>query len=403
MKKIAFLLVALVALVSCGQEHQKPSDVTSFEIKNSSIQLLPGASVRISYSPSDAQIEWTSANPAVATVDARGSVVGVAEGKTKITGKLKTADFSASIDVEVLNLTDYITSTTVFNTVAPVSSSKMYACNLKDSTGAPYSITLSNNKTYVVDSLVQIEYLMLNSNMYFDGTGALAGEGGLCMNYVASCAQVWDEDDQKFYWVPFAYFQSVENAYIKKDSTDALLPYTIQASNFKEDEWLNFWTAVIVDNDESASLSDYDYIDKLGAEFYYYYINEETGKLGGLPYAFLMPGSVFRINVDDNNNWLTDTYILNVELFGGSPYDLGLATETTTDENGETQTTYKVPLELATMVQHKFTLNEDQITGGGEEAPRALPMASLHKQIKVFNALNQAFNVATNDKLVNKK
>ena len=110
MKKILIFLVALVALVYMGCEKPKEDvKVTQITLRDRSIEVNVGStSPRIKYvvEPEELQdvavLTWSSDNESIATVDERGRVTGVAEGRTKVWAKCDTV--SASISVIVLSV-----------------------------------------------------------------------------------------------------------------------------------------------------------------------------------------------------------------------------------------------------------------------------------------------------------
>lgn len=110
MKKILIFLVALVALAYMGCEKPKEdTKVTQITLRDRSIEVNVGStSPRIKYvvEPEELQdvavLTWSSDNESIATVDERGRVTGVAEGRTKVWAKCDTV--SASISVIVLSV-----------------------------------------------------------------------------------------------------------------------------------------------------------------------------------------------------------------------------------------------------------------------------------------------------------
>ena len=110
MKKILIFLVALVTLAYMGCEKPKEdAKVTQITLRDRSIEVNVGStSPRIKYvvEPEELQdvavLTWSSDNESIATVDERGRVTGVAEGRTKVWAKCDTV--SASISVIVLSV-----------------------------------------------------------------------------------------------------------------------------------------------------------------------------------------------------------------------------------------------------------------------------------------------------------
>ncbi len=107
MKKVLFMLAAAaLVLVGCGPT-EEVSKITSISI-NESITLLAGAEavpLDLFCEPSTEillpnQVEWTSSDETIVTVDDEGNVQGVAKGEAIVTAKYK--ELAASCAVTVL-------------------------------------------------------------------------------------------------------------------------------------------------------------------------------------------------------------------------------------------------------------------------------------------------------------
>ena len=71
-----------------GEKEEPEEEKLNFSISRTSVSLLPGqtANPRITLTPSDAKVSWTSSRSSVARVSSDGTITGVAPGTATITG-----------------------------------------------------------------------------------------------------------------------------------------------------------------------------------------------------------------------------------------------------------------------------------------------------------------------------
>lgn len=76
------------AFTTEGEKEEQEEEKLNFSIARSSVSLLPGqtATPRITLTPSDAKVSWTSSRSSVAKVSSDGTITGVAPGTATITG-----------------------------------------------------------------------------------------------------------------------------------------------------------------------------------------------------------------------------------------------------------------------------------------------------------------------------
>lgn len=105
---IAIAAVAAVAFISCEEKPEVPADIAlkGISVSPATYSLAVGETkaLTVAYDPEDAtikpEVEWTSSNPEVATVDGRGTVTGVAAGTADIVAK--AGEFTAKCVVTVV-------------------------------------------------------------------------------------------------------------------------------------------------------------------------------------------------------------------------------------------------------------------------------------------------------------
>lgn len=104
MRKLAYIIVALMALWGCTKPQPK-IEVTSVSLDRSSTLMNRGETLQLSATvqPSDATdktVTWASEDPSVATVS-NGLVTAVGEGKTRITAKAGEITAACIVTVRV--------------------------------------------------------------------------------------------------------------------------------------------------------------------------------------------------------------------------------------------------------------------------------------------------------------
>lgn len=100
-------MASLLSTVSCGDEDDPVKiSVSGVTIEQTRIELKPEGTfdLKATVTPEDAAnkaVEWTSSNEAIATVDNKGTVTGIAEGQATITVKTVEGNFTATSAVTV--------------------------------------------------------------------------------------------------------------------------------------------------------------------------------------------------------------------------------------------------------------------------------------------------------------
>lgn len=108
---VFLLMVGAFSFCSCSDDDEDTPaviSVTGVSLNSSSVSLEPGQSqtLVVTVAPPNAanqQVDWSSSNPSVATVDQSGKVTAVAAGTATITVTSKDGGFSASSTVTVAN------------------------------------------------------------------------------------------------------------------------------------------------------------------------------------------------------------------------------------------------------------------------------------------------------------
>lgn len=414
MKKIAFCLMAVLALVACKENGDKPTSTTKdFKINNPVINLTEGSQERISVSPADADITWTSSNPEFATVNENGVVTAVAEGKATITGQLNGADFSATAEVTVMSFLDYIVSETEFIRPTPWSGDKFVPCEIKNADGTPLEVEFSDGSKFTIDSVYPVMYRVMDENIYIDGSNALAGTAGLTFDFYTVMYVVKDEVEgqMKDLIVPFGGYSVTDSAHtLVREEGDPItltthaVPYSIQSTNFNGTNYTAFYQAMLdaIANGGSANDVDADefpYIGDEDAKILFWVADEESGSMVPYIYGDVNDGMIMLTAPDDGNSkwYKSEAYILQASLFENHPQWSGFATEEKTDSEGNTYTDWKSPLELADKVDVEFSLNPEVFAETeAVVAPQMMKFVtaeSIRKQVKVNRGMHIAMDV----------
>ena len=107
---IALATLSAGALAGCNGDEEPSGGSTFIELDQETLSLDADNSAKLVATGAD-EIDWTSENPAVATVDQNGNVTGVNPGTCKITAATKDGKFEAECTVTV---SGYHKSTNVF-------------------------------------------------------------------------------------------------------------------------------------------------------------------------------------------------------------------------------------------------------------------------------------------------
>lgn len=104
--KVLVALVMAISLAGCAAIFGS-TPVSGIELSEDSFPLIIGETQRVyaAVRPEGAAtdgLSWTSRDPAIATVDANGSVTGIAEGTTIITVSARNGEVSATCGVVVV-------------------------------------------------------------------------------------------------------------------------------------------------------------------------------------------------------------------------------------------------------------------------------------------------------------
>ncbi len=103
-KSMLFVVLAVVLctciLFACTPDQQPVEYAVSIDKSTTSVNVGASITLKVTKSPDDAQVVWTSSNDKIATVK-NGVVTGVAEGKATITATIAEKEISDSVEITV--------------------------------------------------------------------------------------------------------------------------------------------------------------------------------------------------------------------------------------------------------------------------------------------------------------
>lgn len=104
MKKIFYLLMVVLAIVSCDPEPEVPKEMTTIALNRKEVTLSKGDSIRLSYTLNPAganvRVTWSSSDESVLTVNSRGMVRAWGLGQATVTASIDGSKDECVIDVK---------------------------------------------------------------------------------------------------------------------------------------------------------------------------------------------------------------------------------------------------------------------------------------------------------------
>lgn len=375
MKKIALFLLAVVTLFTACTEVTKTPDV-ALTVKPTEMQLKVGETKRISVSvepAAEVEFEWKSLNDAVATVDAKGIVTGVAVGETTIEVNVK-----GSNDVKTV-------SVAVIGELANVS---YYGIYPMEAAGEPYQLQDQdgNKATYCAYS-----FLMVPSNFYV-ANSRFAGSWDYPIFFDSSVSV--DEEGRIGIFGATISFLGADKVILPAENPgeeDVMIPYCALSDGFSQDNYEKMYYQYLYLGDESDDLySRFPYYAPFASIMYYMSMDEGGQYDAGYPTG---EGILqFGEGVDESGYFVTIAhYDFKVKLFGNINF-LGFELTPALDENGEqmvdeegNELYYPATREgqeackMAPMTEHHFTFGEPVQA----QAPRMTEASIINKMSDV--------------------
>ncbi len=399
MKKLFYFFLAAIALVACNNGTEGDGTIQNVTINKAVLELVEGGQQRLSLTvtPEDAEYSatWSSENELVASVSNKGVVTANTIGETTITVAIDGTDLKATCQVVVKSLLD----ATVFD--------QLILYNTSDK----QQITITNNAgedTTVYTMMAK--FMMLPSTMYVDGEGYLAGDPGYVMDITTSFLVDVNEAGEITALIALADYTLVDNAISEKGY---FIPWTIQIGHFDKDNYGEYWTQMILYQneaiDEEPLQENYPYFDELDTYIGKAFVSSNGG-IGYMEngYPTIAEGSeagIIQVRLaKDGKSPYPNYYDFDAKLFGEGD-QLGFALEERTNaETGETGYYYMDNdsnniFDLAEMVDHRFVYGKyDDGTSAVSVATKlqsaqSIPAAQAIKNMKVFRALNVPFMV----------
>ena len=100
MKKTVSILVMAVMLISmCGFTSTEVNAATKVTLSRKSVSVSVGCSTKLQLNNAVSTVKWKSANPSIATVSGKGTVIGVRKGTTKISATYRRKTYSCKVKV----------------------------------------------------------------------------------------------------------------------------------------------------------------------------------------------------------------------------------------------------------------------------------------------------------------
>lgn len=100
MKKTVGILVMAVMLISmCGFTSTEVNAATKVTLSRKSVSVSVGCSTKLQLNNAVSTVKWKSANPSIATVSKKGTVIGVRQGTTKISATYRRKTYSCKVKV----------------------------------------------------------------------------------------------------------------------------------------------------------------------------------------------------------------------------------------------------------------------------------------------------------------
>ena len=391
MKKIALFLMAVVVLfTACGEKTPESVEIESLTLNPNNFELKIGAEKKIKTTVSPATdaiytVNWKSSNEAVATVDTKGNVVGIAAGEATITATIEGSTISATAKV---------------NVVSPFDALKFYTMALMGMDENFYQIDgIDSNEDGKNDTIYAVTYYILPESMYIQ-ENSLVGDDDymLIMNTaIAVCYSAEYNGNVAYSLGGYAFSDVAEEYCVEIEGEKRIVPHMATYTHFDEEKYLTVYGLLFEDRDEEANA----YVEENGywlgdLDSYVAYVNFEYQQVveGG----YLVGGA--GLECGSNKNYDLDFYEFQLKLFE-KPYAYGFATEMGTDpKTGEPVEQFVWPLEMGTFVERTYTYGEPRTEEEPSEVQArakefgAVPFAAFQKQLSVNRALFSSLKVA---------
>ena len=398
MKKLFYFLLAAILLVACNGQDTPGGAIKSVTIANQ-LELVEGAQQRLALTvdPSDATYTavWSSSDERIATVSNKGVVTANAVGEATITVTIKDTDLKATCRVIVKSLLD----ATVFDRI-------LQASTFSD----PFDIVLTKQDGQDTTlHVVSAKFLMIPSTMYLDGEGYLVGEPGYCMSIYTSFTVGLDPNTGAVNaYYALADYSVVDDAVNAKGY---FIPWSIKTGNFNKQNYCEYWTNMILYQNEAIEeepiIDNYPYYD----EFDSYMVKGFNGSSGiylmDAGYPTIAEGNeagIIQFRVTDQNELYPSYYNFDAAIFSPEGDMLGFALEQRTDSvTGETNGYYTDNdedniFDFAPLVERTFVggTYDDGTEGvaimeSNLKSAKAIPAAPFNKKAVVIRSLNIPF------------
>lgn len=389
MKKIVLFLMAVVVLfTACGEKTPESVEIESLTLNPNNFVLKIGAEKKIKTTVSPATdaiytVNWKSSNEAVATVDTKGNVVGIAAGEATITATIEGSTISATAKV---------------NVVSPFDALKFYTLALMGMDENFYQIDgVDSNEDGENDTIYAVTFYVLPESMYLQEK-SLVGEDDymLIMNSAFSLCYDAELGGNVAYSLGGYGFTDVEEEYcVEIDGQKRLLPHAATYTHFDEEKYLTAYGMLMEDKKDEANA----YIEENGywmgdLDSYVAYVNFENQVVVDGGYITSGVG----LECGSKGTYDLDFYEFGLKLFA-KPYAYGFATEMVEDEKtGEMVETFVWPLEMGEMVEKTYTFGEPRTEEPAEIQARVskqtVPFKAVQKQLSVNRALFSSLKVA---------
>ena len=241
MKKIALFLMAVVVLfTACGEKTPESVEIESLTLNPNNFELKIGAEKKIKTTVSPATdaiytVNWKSSNEAVATVDTKGNVVGIAAGEATITATIEGTTISATAKV---------------NVVSPFDALKFYTLALMNMDETFYQIDgVDSNEDGENDTIYAVTFYVLPESMYLQ-ENSLVGDDDymLIMNSAFSLCYDAELGGKVAYSLGGYGFTDVEEEYcVEIDGQKRLLPHAATYTHFDEEKYLTAYGMLMED------------------------------------------------------------------------------------------------------------------------------------------------------------
>mgnify|MGYP001661189844 CR=1 FL=1 len=346
-----------------------PTEVSSVSLDRTSLTLIPGATSTLTATvlPATAKlkdVDWSSSNPAVATVDENGTVTGVSSGEATVTVKTRDGNFTASCKVNV------VTIPTPQN-LAAVMENEQVKLSWDMSEGMDYKVYRSSDDT---------DYSLLSSSVTVNSYTDAAPKPG--RNYYKVQAYSDDFAGELSKSVNVVYAPVPKNVGIKSTSGSVNLSWTKIAGaqyNVYRSADNSDYTAI------ASGLSANSYADNTPAQGENYY--KITSVIESTESDFSTPSRFYFMPAPDNvTATLTDkTIVVKWAAVDGASYNLYRSTNGTTYTQIASQLTATSYTDSNPVIQDNYyvvtAVAEDNESSYSASAKAFYPFLNGHEMV----------------------